>query len=72
MSRPEPNNGNNAADIKKIHDEMLAKFDGHGFLGPCADCGMVPYSSITVTQWIHHHMADEIVRLRKSSGTLGK
>lgn len=63
----EPNSGRNSEAWSAIHAEMLEKFHAHGFRGPCAECGMVPYSSMTVSEWVAHHMADEIVRLRNSS-----
>lgn len=67
MGRPEPNNGEFSEERHVVHDEMLAKFHAHGFQGPCAECGMVPWSSLSVAEWVEHHMADEIVRLRQSS-----
>lgn len=48
-------------------DEALRKFHEHGFRGPCQDCGYSPQEvSLSVSEWITHHLVDEIKRLRKS------
>jgi len=60
----EPTNGKWSKQRSLISDEMRRKFEAHGFRGPCSECGMVPFSSLTVGEWVEHYMADELVKLR--------
>jgi hypothetical protein len=52
---------------RELFDEALAKFDEHGFRGTCKDCGYRPDLSMSVSEWIQHHLEDKIIALQKAA-----